>query len=294
MNRNLTPRLAAAAASLAVASCVLAAGTFVPGKDGWLTLFDGSDLAKWEKAKASNWSLRDGILSGSRGRLANYWHWQDFECRILCRGEGRLRFRHSLAPMPDQPGYLLDLATGSLSRADGKLLAKGAANATNWHEVTLRVVGKTIAAAFDGQTVAEATDDSYPEKGMLVLEAVGKPLEVKLIRARPIGREEFVNIPAPNSACYVCHRNFDGEKISKTHLQHEVTCATCHGPSLAHRSDEDNVTTPDVMFTRREVDAACLRCHKRHDPQKKRKDGHSPPPPNPVCTDCHGNHKARN
>ena len=108
---------------------------------------------------------------------------------------------------------------------------------------------------------------------MLVLEPGAKPLEVRLIRARPLGREQFVNIPSPNSACYVCHRNFDGEKISKKHLEEEVSCATCHGPSLAHRSDEDNVTTPDVMFTRGEVEGACLRCHKRHKAEKKRKDG---------------------
>ncbi len=267
---------------------------FLPGKDGWLTLFDGSDLRKWEKAKGADWTVRDGTLVGTKGTLSNYWHWQDFECRIVCRGQGRLRFRYSLAPMPDQPGYFLDLATGALSLAEGKILAKGTAGAEGWHVVTLKAVGKSLSVALDGQEVAQASDDSCPEKGMLVLEPGAKPLEVRLIRARPLGREQFVNIPSPNSACYVCHRNFDGEEISKEHLEEKVSCATCHGPSLAHRSDEDNVTTPDVMFTRGEVEGACLRCHKRHKAEKKRKDGKEPPPPNPVCTDCHGNHKARN
>jgi len=148
---------------------------FVAGKDGWLTLFDGSDLRKWEKAKGADWTVRDGALVGTKGTISNYWHWQDFECRIVCRG---------------------------------KILAKGTAGAEGWHLVTLKAVGKRLSVTLDGQEVAQASDDSCPEKGMLVLEPGAKPLEVRLIRARPLGREQFVNIPSPNTACYVCHRNF--------------------------------------------------------------------------------------
>ncbi len=268
---------------------------FKPGKDGWLTLFDGSDKAKWQSGLGAEWAVKDGLLVGSSGEMFNYWHWQDFEARLVCRGSDTLRFRVSLAPMPDQAGYALDLSDGTLRTAGGEVLAKGTAEeADGWKTVTLTASEGRFTAQFDGKTVAQASDDRYPAKGYLAFVPDEDGLAVKSLRVRPLGREEYQNIPSPNSSCYVCHANFDGEPISKMHLANDIACADCHGPSLAHRSDEDNVTTPDVMFTRGEVDAACLSCHERHKAMDKKKDGEGKPPENAVCTDCHGKHEARN
>jgi len=306
-------------AALALASPLRAADQpFVPGKDGWLTLFDGSDQSRWKPGKGTDWALEDGLLAGAKGQIANYWHWLDFELVAVSRGSGALRFRRSLAPMPDQPGYLLDLADGSVRAADA-LTAKGErvgrANLhADWREMRLVVSKGRFTVEFDGKKVAEGSAEAYPAKGFLALSASGSPLELKLLRARPLNREKHVNVPAPDSACFVCHANFEGEKIAKTHVagkkQEEsdeeshlkpasqrpktAGCAGCHGPSLDHRSDEDNVTTPDIMFTRGEVDAACLQCHTRHKAETKRHDGEGPIPKNPVCTDCHGKHRTSN
>lgn len=268
---------------------------FTPGKDGWLTLFDGSDLAKWERSKGADWALKDGLLVGTKGEIASHWHWTDFEAVLTWRGSGALRFRVSLAPMPDQAGYVLDLADGTLRTAEGRIVAKGAGSAAEgWRELRLLVSKGRFTIHADGRKVAGGGDGTYPAMGYLAFVAKGKPLAVKLLRVRPLNREQFENIPAPNSACYVCHANFEDEPIAKEHLKEEITCASCHGPSLAHRSDEDNVTTPDVMFTRGEVDTACLKCHERHKPKKKKKDGKGRPPKNGICTDCHGEHKGKN
>jgi len=287
---------------------------FEPGKDGWLTLFDGSDLARWEPAKGADWALKDAVLAGSKGEIASYWHWLDFELAAVCRGSGALRFRASLGPMLDQPGYRLDLADGSVLTAQGALVAKGeAARKDGWREVHLVVSKGRFTVEFDGQKVAEGSAEACPAKGFL---ALAPPLELKLLRARPLNREKHINVPAPDSACFVCHANFDGEKIARQHRARErdenddendehhlrpakqrprrAGCAGCHGPSLDHRSDEDNVTTPDIMYTRGEVEGACLQCHIRHKAETKRQDGKGPPPTNPVCTDCHGKHRTSN
>lgn len=296
--------LALAACSLLLAALLPRASfaaapksAFTPGTDGWLTLFDGSDLAHWEPEKGSDWARRDGVLAGSKGQTLNSWHWTDFELAATLRGTGSLRFRLSLAPMPDQPGYWLDLATGTIRAPRGRLVAKGiAAQADGWREVRLAASKGRFTVHFDGKRVAEGADDAFPAMGMLGLVAAGKPLQLKLLRIRPLNREKHINVPSPNTACFVCHANFKTDAITRKHTREEVFCATCHGPSLAHRSDEDNVTTPDVMFTRGEVDAACLKCHERHKRERKRKDGlHRGLPPRPaVCTDCHGSHVSKN
>ena len=271
------------------------AKAFQPGKDGWLTLFDGSDLAKWERSKGSDWALKDGVLAGTKGEMTSYWHWTDFEAAAVVRGRGALRFRVSLAPMPDQEGYHLDLSDGTIRAAEGRAVAKGSGSASDgWREVRLTVSKGRFTVAFDGKKVAEGADNAYPAMGYLAFVPTRGRLEAKLLRVRPLNREKHVNVPSPNSACYVCHANFEGEPISKTHKDNDVACAACHGPSLAHRSDEDNVTTPDVMYARGEVEPACLKCHKRHKDEKKRKDGKGAPPKNAICTDCHGTHKGVN
>ena len=302
MRQRNTGLALALGGALTLAGVLLAAApakepteTFTPGKDGWLTLFDGSDLAKWQKAKGADWALEDGVLAGTKGEIASTWHWTDFELVAACRGTGALRFRVSLAPMPDQPGYRLDLADGTIRAPEGRVVAKGSgAKSDGWREVRLLVSKGRFTVHFDGKKVAEGADDAYPAMGYLALVATGRPLQARLLRVRPLNREEHVNVPSPNSACYVCHANFEDETISKTHTSNEVYCAACHGPSLDHRSDEDNVTTPGVMFTRGEVDRACLKCHKRHKPETKKKDGKGRPPKSAICTDCHGTHKGRN
>jgi len=280
---------------LACSGAAAGEAAFRPGKDGWLTLFDGSEKGRWEPSKGSDWKLEGGVAVGTRGELVDYWHWVDFELVALVRGTGALRCRLSRIVMAEQAGYWLDLADGTLRAAKGRVVAKGSGAATSgWRRVRLAASKGTFTVSFDGTQVAQGRDDACPRMGRLALVPRGKPLELKLLRIRPLNREQHLNIPSPNAACFVCHANFEDEVVAKTHAAEDVACAACHGPSLAHRSDEDNVTAPDVMFLRGEVDPACLQCHKRHKPEKTRKGGKAPPPRNPICTDCHGSHRASN
>ena len=73
-------------------------------------------------------------------------------------------------------------------------------------------------------------------------------------------------------------------------------CEKCHGASVKHSGDEDNLTPPDKMFAKADIDPFCITCHektkllKRDDHQtyfKDRAAGES-------CTDCHGDkHRLR-
>ncbi len=103
---------------------------------------------------------------------------------------------------------------------------------------------------------------------------------------------------ADNSSCLVCHANFRKEALAASHASHEVSCTSCHGPSVAHRNDEANIIPPDIMISTEKLDAACARCHKSHDVEPRavvvRFLEKSTGPPNLkslVCTSCHGEHR---
>jgi hypothetical protein len=110
--------------------------------------------------------------------------------------------------------------------------------------------------------------------------------------------------PADNSYCYVCHRNFEKETLTRNHTPTGIGCEKCHGLSERHSSDEDGITPPQIMYSKAKIVPFCLSCH----PAKKMtmidshasfhgitkeskeipKDGKID-----VCTDCHGEHRLK-
>jgi len=108
---------------------------------------------------------------------------------------------------------------------------------------------------------------------------------------------------ADNTACYVCHPGLKQELITTVHLAKGYGCVKCHGASTEHLQDEMQMTTPDVLYGRRQVDAMCAECHDfpHEDVEQEVKDflaewrGRSRPNgrtiyANSICTDCHGTH----
>ena len=80
---------------------------------------------------------------------------------------------------------------------------------------------------------------------------------------------------ADNGACFVCHANLKKESLAATHATNGVGCASCHGPSTAHRNDEANIIPPDIMFATETIDASCARCHDGHDVEPRGSSGAS-------------------
>ncbi len=104
-----------------------------------------------------------------------------------------------------------------------------------------------------------------------------------------------------NSACMVCHIDFDDEELTVQHRKAGVMCAACHGPCLEHMDDEMAATRPDRLFGRAEVNKMCGECHGEHKNKEAveafRKEWHGRRRPNgqiitkdSICTDCHGRH----
>ena len=87
--------------------------------------------------------------------------------------------------------------------------------------------------------------------------------------------------------------------MAVSHAKEDVSCIDCHGASLAHRNDEDNITPPDKMYAFAKIEAGCQAdCHDTHDaPARevlKRWQERCPEKTDftqVVCTDCHGYHR---
>jgi hypothetical protein len=96
---------------------------------------------------------------------------------------------------------------------------------------------------------------------------------------------------ADNSRCHVCHINYEEEDLAVNHAKANIGCEDCHGASDAHCSDEDNITPPDIMYPRDDLNSFCLKCHAAD----KLSDVHQPilagTAEEKYCTDCHGQHR---
>ena len=112
--------------------------------------------------------------------------------------------------------------------------------------------------------------------------------------------EKQDDIKVDNSACYVCHGNYKNEPLVIRHGKEEIGCIDCHGESLDHRGDEDNIIPPEIMYAPEDIDDKCGECHDEHDaPAAKvlaRWQERCPKKTDPkkvVCTDCHFQHRLK-
>ena len=77
-------------------------------------------------------------------------------------------------------------------------------------------------------------------------------------------KETFV----ANEFCSACHYAFGDEKLARAHEQAGIGCERCHGESERHRSDEDNITPPEIMYPKEKINPTCMMCHPRNDIKK--------------------------
>jgi hypothetical protein len=105
-----------------------------------------------------------------------------------------------------------------------------------------------------------------------------------------------------NPYCLACHLDFDEEELALTHEIWGIGCERCHGESFRHRSDEANLTPPEIMYPKERINPSCMSCHPRQDIQNTRDhdpileaglsvfEGATPSGKDAkkYCTDCHG------
>jgi hypothetical protein len=68
-----------------------------------------------------------------------------------------------------------------------------------------------------------------------------------------------------NQFCSACHYGFSDEELARTHEKAGIGCERCHGESERHRSDENNITPPEIMYPKAKINPTCMMCHPRHE-----------------------------
>lgn len=152
----------------------------------------------------------------------------------------------------------------------------------------------------EGGLMAPATAEAAEAKPLPALKV---DRSAPLLLDEPAEKKSATKTKGPkadNHACHVCHTNYSEEWLAVTHAENDVGCVKCHGESIAHRNDENNITPPDTMYPADGIDKACVKCHETHDapaqkvlarfaercPSKKCGDP-------VICTDCHGDHRLK-
>ena len=129
------------------------------------------------------------------------------------------------------------------------------------------------------------------------------------VSAGPNDPADYYERPAEsfvaNPFCRACHLDFDEEELALDHELAGIGCERCHGESQRHRSDEENVTPPEIMYPKGRINPTCMMCHPRHEIQhvedhqalltgaktifdKTAEGATSAEDENKYCTDCHG------
>jgi hypothetical protein len=68
-----------------------------------------------------------------------------------------------------------------------------------------------------------------------------------------------------NQFCSACHYGFSDEELARSHERAGIGCERCHGESERHRSDEKNITPPEIMYPKAKINPTCMMCHPRHE-----------------------------
>jgi len=68
-----------------------------------------------------------------------------------------------------------------------------------------------------------------------------------------------------NVFCSACHYGFSDEELARTHEKAGIGCERCHGESERHRSDENNITPPEIMYPKAKINPTCMMCHPKHE-----------------------------
>ena len=115
---------------------------------------------------------------------------------------------------------------------------------------------------------------------------------LKQTKEQSAKKETFV----ANQFCAACHYGFGNEELTQTHERAGIGCERCHGESERHRSDENNITPPEIMYPKQRINPTCMMCHPRN--EIKHVSSHmsllagaetifDKPSNRKYCTDCH-------
>jgi serine/threonine protein kinase len=188
----------------------------------WISLFNGKDLAGWEKLGEGKWTVVNGILKGDGkgiGWLATKRTFADLELELVYhlsyRGDsgvflrarkdapvdGRDFLEIQLRDDANYPGAAANTLTGALLNEAAPVAMGRFFPAGQWAKLRVRAEGQRIRVWVDGVPLLDHPTQRGEKSGLLGLQMLSTPVEFRKIRVRELSpRDENSQgaIPAKN------------------------------------------------------------------------------------------------
>ncbi len=175
---------------LVVAVSCLLVHRIEAAEEKWMSLFNGKDLTGWKaNLYPDSFKVVDGTIRAQATTASSHLffvgtgkpeeaRFKNFELKLMARGETNANsgvFIHTDTSTRDAShhlakGYEIQLnSTAKEKRKTGSLyaivdLAKSPVDESKWFEVYIRVEGKRIQVKINGQTTADYTEPTNPER----------------------------------------------------------------------------------------------------------------------------------
>jgi hypothetical protein len=198
--RSLRFALALAASSFAVGQALSQARA---EEAGWITLFDGKDLAEWDQVGTSNWHLADGTVIADKmdgkepGYLVSkkpykdfmlrveFWSSDDansgiyFRCLDAKKITDRTCYEANIFDQRPDPSY----GTGAITRyVEINPMPKAGGN---WNTYEITAKGRDITIVLNGKKTAELRNGMFDE-GSIALQHGQGAIKFRKVQVKPL------------------------------------------------------------------------------------------------------------
>jgi hypothetical protein len=182
--------------SMLVAGC--ASG---PQSQGWITLFDGSSLDRWNRTGEANWSLGDGAVMADKGGktpsyLVSKESYGDFDLRLefwatADTNSGVFLRASDPAKVGAATAYEVQIAdartdgTGTGAITDLAKVLPPLKTAGQWNRYEISARGGQLTVILNGNPVASAQSTKYA-RGPIALQHVTGTVKFRRVEIRPM------------------------------------------------------------------------------------------------------------
>ena len=172
-----------------------------PQSQGWITLFDGSDLSRWTRTGEANWSLGDGAVMADKGGktpsyLVSKESYGDFELRVefwatADANSGVFLRASDPAKVGAATAYEVQIAdartdgTGTGAITDLAKVLPPLATAGQWNRFEIAARGTQLTVILNGKPVASAQSAKYA-RGPIALQYITGTVRFRRVEIKPL------------------------------------------------------------------------------------------------------------
>lgn len=174
---------------------------------GWIALFNGTDLTGWEiHGATAPWTIADGTLTNvgtGLGWLGTTSSWGDFELlvewKLSAGGNSSIYYRAGQGEVPWYNGYDVQLRAADEANPTGSVYDRLKAKSVpvpdeQWHTAEIRAEGNRHQIKINGEVVVDGTDTTWANGRIgLQMHDASTTVQFRKVWIRPLGLSSIFN-----------------------------------------------------------------------------------------------------